>query len=572
MNPSLRFTSLSRPRRLCYRLGKNVSLGVRRLAVFGVGLWCVTALAASDWTLARSAHSEVYSQAGEVNARSMALVIERLHTFFSGVALPLDHRPPVRVVVFRSTEEYEPYRLRPSAGAYYMGNAIRDYIVMPALGPRDSRVAAHEYWHLVVHDSDLRLPLWLEEGLAAFFSNVRLSERDTEGAAELDARFRNLHGHAWMPLGDLLALPKESPLRNDREADSLFYAESWALTEMLLADPAYSPRFPELLTAVASGTPAAGALVSVYAKPLTAVGADLRAWIEKRSVTPVMLPDAASDAPGVEVVEPSPAASGAILADLLATSGKLERAEALYRELAKEWPDDPNLTAALAMIALKKGDDEAARQLLRRSVDWGLRDDDTLFNLALLDNNAGEHEAALADLHAMRHIAPARLFAYWTAIAYAANQLGRREEAEAAADEARAHASTETERAHAAELRMIAQTDVVVQFTRDANGQMRLVNTRAPHGSPDWNPFIEPGDEVRHAEGKLRAIDCGTETVFAVETDAGMVRLSIPDPKHVQMRNAPSEYTCGPQPATDVSVVYAASGRSGGVLRGMEFH
>jgi tetratricopeptide (TPR) repeat protein len=555
---------------MCYRLGRNVSLS-RPLAVIAVGVWCVTALEASDWTLARSAHSEVFSQAGEASARSMALLIERLHALFSPVAPPPDYRPPVRVVVFRSTEEYEPYRLGPTAGAYYMGSHVRDYIVMPALGPRDPHVAAHEYWHLVVRDSDLQLPLWLEEGLAQYFSNVCLDERDTSGADQLASRFRTLHGQARMPLSDMLVLAKDSPLRNDHEAASLFYAQSWALTEMLLADPTYSTRFPELFTALASGMPGQGALLSVYAKSLTVIGTDLRTWIEKRGVTPVVLPDAAPEDVGVEVVELSPVDSGAILADLLATADKLDRAESIYRKLAKEAPDAPDITAGLARIALKKGDDPAARQLLRRMVDQGMEDDDALFNLALLDNNAGAHEAALADLQAMRHIAPAREFAYWTAIAYAASQLGRRADAEAAATNALAYASNATEQEHARELRLIAQTDVVVQLTRDTNGQMKLVHTRTPHGSPDWNPFIEPDDQVRRAEGKLRAIECGAQTVFEVETAGGTVRLAIPDPFHVQIRNAPSEFTCGPQPPSDVSVVYAASGPAGGILRGLEF-
>jgi len=553
-------------------LDKNVSLGARPLAVFGVGLWCVTTLAASDWTLARSAHSEVYSQAGEGSARSMALLLERLHAFFSQTAgVSLDHRPPVRAIVFRSTEEYEPYRLRPSAGAYYMGSELREYIVMPDLGPRDPHVAAHEYWHLVVHASALRLPLWLEEGLAESFSTVRLAERDTEVDAEIAARFRNLRGRPGMPLTALLDLSKESLLSDDRDAGSLFYAESWAFTEMLRTAPGYSAHLPEFFMAVASGKPSGAALIEVYGKPLAVLSADLRAWIEKRRVTPVTLPDAPPETAGVEVVEPSRLVSGAILADLLAVAGKLDRAEALYGELAREAPDDPNVTAGLAGIARSRGDDAAARQLWRRSVDQGLKDDDALYNLALLDNNAGEHEAALADLQAMRSIAPARQFGYWAATAYAANQLGRRGEAVAAADDARAYASTETERAQAGELRMIAQTDVVVQFTRDASGQLRLVNTRTPHGSADWNPFIEPGDQVRRAEGKLRAIDCGAETVFAVETAAGLLRLRIPDPGQVQMRNAPAEYICGPQAPSDVSVVYAASGTAGGVLRGLEF-
>ncbi|HUI80784.1 MAG TPA: tetratricopeptide repeat protein [Bryobacteraceae bacterium] len=544
---------------------------MRWVALIGVSLGCITVLAASDWTVARSPHSEIYSQAGEENARSMALLSERLYSFFSPLIGPEPgNRPPLRVVVFRSPADYAPYRLRPSADAYYMGNELADYIVMPATGPSEFLTVAHEYWHAVARSAGLRLPLWLEEGMAEFFSNFRLDERDREGTAKLAARFETLHRHPWMPLSALLALPKDSPLRSDREAASVFYAQSWALTEMLLADSVYSPRFPEFLTAISFGTPSEGALVSVYAKPLKTLDADLRAWVERPRVAPAILPPAEPES-AIEIAEASPLASGMVLADVLATAGKLDRAEALYRQLGERAPDDGNVTVSLARIALKRGNDESARRLFERAVEQGIVDDDVFYNLALFENNAGEHESALAHLRAIRQIAPARQFAYWAAVAYAANQLGKRDEANQAADRALACATDEADRAHAVELRMIAQTDVVVQFTRDANGQVHLVSRRVPHGLPDWNPFIEPGDQVRRAEGKLRAIDCDREMAFRVETPAGLLRLTIPDPKHVQVRNAPSEYTCGPQPASEVSVVYAASGPVSGVLRGIEF-
>jgi len=51
------------------------------------------------------------------------------------------------------------------------------------------------------------------------------------------------------------------------------------------------------------------------------------------------------------------------------------------------------------------------------------------------------------------------------------------------------------------------------------------------------------------------------------------VTLAIPDPGHVQMRNAPSEFTCGPQQPTNVAVDYAATPglQADGVVRGMQF-
>jgi hypothetical protein len=61
-----------------------------------------------------------------------------------------------------------------------------------------------------------------------------------------------------------------------------------------------------------------------------------------------------------------------------------------------------------------------------------------------------------------------------------------------------------------------------------------------------------------------------------LDTATGPVTLAIPDPLRVQMRNAPKEFTCGPQPNNAVTVVYALSDGSKpnreGLIRGMEFH
>jgi hypothetical protein len=117
---------------------------------------------------------------------------------------------------------------------------------------------------------------------------------------------------------------------------------------------------------------------------------------------------------------------------------------------------------------------------------------------------------------------------------------------------------------------------VAVQFTMDTDGRVELETTRVPHRTNDWNPFIEPGDKMRHVEGALREIDCsGTSTKFVIDTGAETVRLAIADPGHVQMRNAPAEFTCGVQKAAKVAVDYAVSSASGaktdGLVRGVEF-
>jgi tetratricopeptide (TPR) repeat protein len=353
--------------------------------------------------------------------------------------------------------------------------------------------------------------------------------------------------------------------------------------------------------------PGSQVLETVYAKPLDDIARDLRGWIERGRYAPAVLPVVAADAVATEIMDVSAFSVHALLADLMAGMGKRDRAEAMYRELLGEAPDDASVAAALAILALEKNDLEEARRQWTRALTQGLEDagacfrfaklaedrglpaaevrrtleravalqpefEDALFSLALLENNAGEAAAALKHLRAMRTIGPGRQFHYWTTMSDALKELGRRAEAKAAAETAKTFATTEEQRAYAARLAYAAQTDLAVRFTRDAAGNLQLETTRAPHDAPDWNPFVEPGDRVRRVEARLREIDCGgPATVFVVETAPALLQLKLPDPTHVQMRNAPAEFTCGPQPAPEVVAVYAETGPAAGLLRGLEF-
>jgi tetratricopeptide (TPR) repeat protein len=518
---------------------------------------------------------------------------------------------PLRVLYFRSAEEYDPYRLRPNSDAYYASAGGRDYIVLSGGGTSDKsiplRIGAHEYWHFVERAGSLRLPPWLNEGLAEFFSTVRLSEHDGRVGSEPGGHIRILRSRAWIPLAALLALADDSPLRQQRDTSEVFYAESWALAHMLMLSPAYSPRFRTVVERLASGIPGSEVLEAVYAKPLDGIARDLRGWLERGRYAPAELPGVAADSVATEVADVSAVSVHALLAGLMAGMGQRDRAETMYRELAAEAPDNASVAAALAILALEQNRLEEARSQWTRAVSYGLADaetcyrfaklgedaglpagvvrgaleravalqsgfDDALFSLALLENNAGDPAAALKRLRAMRTIVPGRRFHYWTTMSDALNELGLRAEAKAAADTAKALADTEEQRAYAGRLAYAAQTELAVRFTRNAAGALQLETTRAPRDAPDWNPFVEPGDHVRRVEARLLEIECGgPATIFIVEAAPALLHLSVPDLRHVQMHNAPPEFTCGPQPTPEVVAVYAETGPAAGLLRGLEF-
>jgi tetratricopeptide (TPR) repeat protein len=581
--------------------------------VCALAVLCVYAYAlpAPTWRLTKSPHFEIYSQADDAVARSTLLWFEQLRAFFLQQTGQLDSRSPVRVIGFRSASEYQPYRLRSTSDGYFVGTGSRAYIVMVTMGASGFRVAAHEYAHLVLHADGRQLPPWLNEGLAEFFSTIHVGEHGVTLGGELPSHTSLLRRSPWMPVSELLTLPEDSPLRDNREGAGLYYAQSWALTEMLVLSPEYGPRFHALMNALSAGTPSLKALALVYAKSADVITRDVHAWINSRTkLTPVQLPALAVSQVSVEVSSVSAFASQFILADLLMASGQLERAEALYRELEREQPDSADVSAALGAIALRQGDRNRARQHWKRAISQSVMDamlcynyavlaeaaglsadevrpalqralslnaefDDARYSLALLEKGAGHYEVALEQLRAMKIVSPVRAYGYWTAAADAFNELGRRNEATAAARKAAEHASTPAERARAAQLAYVAQTDVAVQFSRDADGRPNMVTTRIPHDATNWNPFIEPGDEIRSVQGTLREIECGEKGMrILVDTAGGPLKLAIPDPSHVQMRNAPAEFTCGPQPGSAVTAEYAvtkAAESGNGVVRGLEF-
>ena len=575
-----------------------------------IALCCVCAGAASDpsWTRVSSEFFDVYSDAGSDSARSTLEYFQRLRAFFlSHTSLNTSSRAPVRFVVFRSLEEFNAYRIRPNAAAYYVGTESRDYIVMPAPSADHVTVAAHEYVHVLIRASSLSLPAWLNEGLSDVFSTVVIRERASSFGGDLSGRSRALRNRRWLPLSDLVAVQADSPLRNDRHFEEQFYAESWALAHMLLLSPAYSPRFPALVTAIASGIPTANSFLKVYGKPLDTIERDLHAYVAERRFVSVSLQGVAVPAATVRISDLTTIDAHSMLADLVSAEGDLGRASMLYRELARQSPESPDFPAALGSIALRNGDRDGARREWQRAVQLGIGDpvlcyryavlaqdaglpdnevrpaleravelqpefDDSRYLLGLLEKRSGRYEAALLHLRAMRDVAPKRAYAYWTAVADLLIELDRREEARAAALQARDHAATASERALASQLAYVAETDLAVQFTRDSDGRAKLATTRAPHNAPAWNPFIEPGDLIQRTEGTLKEVACDGQIVrVAVSTSAGTLMLTLPDPSRIQLRNVPAgsfEFTCGPQSDRKVAVEY----NQAGLLRGIEFH
>jgi tetratricopeptide (TPR) repeat protein len=574
----------------------------------------VCAPCATQWALVRSPHFSVYSHSGQRDARSASLWFEQLRAFFIQAAAvapeDLDRNGPVRVIGFGSAEEYAAFRPQPTADAYFLSAETGDYIVMPRLSLDNFRMAAHEYAHLVLHSLGLHLPPWLAEGIAEVFSTVQIAERGCVVGGDLPARTRVLRQRPWVPLPELLIIESNSKFRATREGADVFYAESWALIDMLVFSPAYAPHFGELLDAASSGPPTIGTLTRIYNKPTAAITTDLQDWVRssRAGITLPGIPHATQDVSSSELASFE---ASLLIAELLMASGDLDRADMAYRELQKERPHDAGVAAALGVVALRKGDRTRALAQWKQAMQLGVRDagmcfqyaivaenagasadevaaalrralelrpdfDDARYKLGLLESNRGNYSEALKQLHAMRRVSAARGYGYWMAMASALTETDQRAQAKEAAAKALSYASTAQERAAASRLAYIAETDLTVQVTHDVNGNLQMITTRKPHGTDDWNPFIEPGDDIRGIEGRIGKVECvsGKITGFTVVNASRAVEVRVDDPARVLITGGTAEFVCGTEDGRKVAIQYAAAGEHttpAGLLRGMQF-
>ncbi len=288
------------------------------LAAFSIP---VLAAPVPPWRLTESKHFEIYAQTSDQRANAILIRLEQLRAFFQQQNGWKASSSPVRVIIFASDQ---PYRLRSTADAYYVGSGDRDYIVMAAAAAsRDlaavSHEAAHEYVHLVLRASNLQVPPWLKEGLAELYSTLRMDDRGTELGGPLPARLDILRSRDWMPLEELMAMSDASLRHQERGAADLFYAESWALTGMLALSPGYAGGFQHVIDAE-------GAAADAGLPSMDVLVHDLRVWVNRGASASVQLSRVASDSVAVEVSDVSQPSSGLLLAQLLLAAGEFDRA------------------------------------------------------------------------------------------------------------------------------------------------------------------------------------------------------------------------------------------------------
>jgi tetratricopeptide (TPR) repeat protein len=355
---------------------------------------------AEQWLRIESSHFELYTTAGEKKGREAVLYFEQVRSLFEKIAKPGEAaRTPVRIIAFQSEKQYKPYRLTQAADAFYTTGPGRDYIVMKSIASEDYPVALHEYFHLIVQHSALRLPVWLNEGMAEIYSTAKPVGKKVQIGDILPGRLHEMQTNPWLDLDTLLSVKQGSPLYTEKDPAGMFYAESWALAHMLYLSNEYWQKFADFLALIRPDATQAATFRSVYGKSLAEVSSDLAQYLRgtrfNGAVFKVTLEKAAEEP---DVRSATELETGLALAELLAITRKKDEAKAAYESLARENPKNAQVELAWARFAWMTADREETRLHLARAIELGTNDGKVYFEYAMLLHQSGGADAEMANL------------------------------------------------------------------------------------------------------------------------------------------------------------------------------
>jgi hypothetical protein len=219
-----------------------------RRIVLTIMLSALSALAGEGWISVRTPHFEIWTTASQESALEALDRLEFMRAYFAQASTGLTPSDkPVRVVAFSNSGEFNAYRPNSHSPAYFVGGPERDVLVLGRLTREDLRHLSHEYVHALVRQSRLKLPVWLEEGLAEFYSTVEpAADGAVVGKFPEWKRRKSVAGQR-AGLAQLVSVGQKSAEYRESALASRFYTESWVLVHMLYTSPAYRTNAAEFL-------------------------------------------------------------------------------------------------------------------------------------------------------------------------------------------------------------------------------------------------------------------------------------------------------------------------------------
>ena len=360
------FNPCIRPERDLYTGAVKILAGALTLLTLSL----TASPAAAEWRRLDSPNFIVIGDAGERELRNIAVQFEGFRETLGRVLSTKVTATPVPtvVVVFPHDRAYTPYKPvyngKPvDVGGVFYSSRDANYITL-LREPTDEglRVLFHEYAHLMVSNVITNLPTWLDEGLAEYYSTYSHTRGGREAmiGMPIESHVLRLREGRLLPMSELIAVDQDSPFYNEGERRSLFYAQSWAITHMLLvAQPTRVKELSAFIDAIRRGTPAGEAWRQAFGG--ADIDKELRRYIQRDrfGVYPFKFDEAVARVEALARPMPQSEVS-AFLAGLRLRQERIEEAATLVDAALKSDSAHAHVNVAKAQVDLARGDHGAA--------------------------------------------------------------------------------------------------------------------------------------------------------------------------------------------------------------------
>lgn len=323
---------------------------------------------------------------GDVSPRTLRDIAVRFEGFRETLGRVLNEAVtrtavPTVVVVFPSDRAFHPYKLQYEGKAVemsgvFIGRADVNYIALVADRHDEAlRIVFHEYAHLIIANAGRNVPAWLNEGLAEYYSTYEVSQGGKQAllGRPVESHLLLLNQASLLPLDELLQVDHASPLYNEGNRRSVFYAQSWALTHMLLhGRPPRVGQLGQYLVKVGQGIPAADAWHEIFGT--MPIHTEVQRYVRQS----IFQATAFKFSEGLARFEATPsklppADADAFLADFLIAQDRGAEAAARLASGANAAAATPWSTTVAALLDLSKGGRDNARKrllALGEGIDW----------------------------------------------------------------------------------------------------------------------------------------------------------------------------------------------------------
>lgn len=343
------------------------------LALLSTALTAGAREKSEDWLEVRSPHFTVATNSNEKQGRKIADQFERMrsvfHTAFPKVQIDLG----TPIVVLACKDEKSFRALEPAAylakgslqlGGLFMQGLDKNYVLLrlDAQGEHPYAVVYHEYTHLLMGKSAEWMPLWMNEGLAQFYENTDIHEKDVELGQPSGQLLMVLRQNRLLPLDVLFRVDQKSPYYHEENKGNIFYAESWALTHYLMVSDRknqtqHLTQYGDLL---ADGKDPVTAAATAFGD-LKKLQAELESYVNRNSYTYFKMATITEVDDSAFQAQPlTGTQSDAVRADFLAYDGRDADARTLLDHVLTDDPKNASAHETMGFLEYRGGKLEAA--------------------------------------------------------------------------------------------------------------------------------------------------------------------------------------------------------------------